>query len=139
MSAPAKLNVTLGQEVVVLPHTGGYPSRPQFGLRVTRVSPSGKFEIAAGDRTRFFNAQGYEVADNLNGKVKGYGATVSTDVRGWTDRSEQDTRQKAAAGALNDVKLGEQVRSTYSKEYMLAQVAKLEELLRTAREAVSAI
>jgi len=140
MNAPAKLNVTVGQEVVYLPWTN-HETRANFGWTVTRVSPSGKFEVTAGHDgsvVRYFNAQGYQVEGNMNGKVKSYGARIDTDVAAWRNKSDRTARAQLAASALNDVKI-ETIRSTYSKEYMLEQVAKLEALLQTARAAVEAV
>ena len=140
MNAPAKLNVTVGQQVVFLPHTN-HNTRPSFGWTVTRVSPSGKFEVTAGHDSsvvRYFNAQGYQVEGNMNGKVASWGARIDTDVTYWKDKSERTARQQVAASALKDVRV-EDIRPTDSKEYMVEQVAKLEALLKAAKEAVDAI
>lgn len=139
MNAPAKLNVTVGQEVVFLPWAD-HVTCVNFG-RVTRVSPSGKMEVTAshdGSVIRYFNAQGYQVEGGMNGKVVSHGERIDSDVAYWKDKSERTARQQVAARALKDVRV-EDIRSTYSKEYMLEQVAKLEALLQTARIAVEAI
>ena len=81
----AKLNVTVGQSVVLIPHARGYCEQraPLFGYTVTRISPTGKFEVTGESGNKcFFNAQGYEVELNMNGKVKSYCCRVSLDVEG---------------------------------------------------------
>lgn len=141
MNAPAKLNTTVGQEVVFLPYTS-YEHRPQFGWKVTRVSPSGKMEVTAPHNPAvvlYFNAQGYEVQGNMNGKLKSYGSTVNTDVDGWKARTAFRQRAETAAQAVNAVKVTEAVRGSWGKEHMLRELEKLEAALAIARAAVNDI
>lgn len=144
MNTPAKLQVTVGQSIVFLPWTN-YEDRPSFGWVVSRVTPSGKFEVSAKSDngalslTRYFNAQGYQLDDNFNGKVSRHGARVETDIAKWEARNLKHNLLQNAAVALNAVTLKEQVRHTWGKDSMVAKLAELEALLASARIAVGAL
>lgn len=139
----AKLNVTVGQELVVLPSTS-YEDRPNFGYVVTRVSPSGKFEVRHPTQTGsaftyFFNTDGRELAGGMNGRAIYDGARCETDVAAWRARAARRKALVNAATAINDVKLTQQVRAQWGKEAMQSQIDMLQSLLDAAKAAVAAL
>jgi len=145
---PAKLNIIVGQPLVFLPPTGGYDDRPSFGWHVTKVSPTGKFELTSdtgkdfttgGPLVRYFNNQGYQVEDNMNGRVMSYGGRVSVDVEGWVRKVADDGRARHAADALNNVKLAQAARGTWGKESLQTRLSELENLMALARAAVEVL
>lgn len=127
-------SLTLGQEVAI-GTSGSYETRYSFDWTVVRITPSGQVVVSKADQERRFNARGYEM---------GRGDTWRTpflveDVARVRDQQARAARARAAAAALNEVSQLERVRDTYSKEFMLEQVAALEALVAKARAAVEAI
>jgi hypothetical protein len=144
---PPKLNVTVGQRVVWVDYgTGRYEARPSFNWTVTRVTPSGKFELTADHNTpaslvvRAFNAQGFQLEGGLTGRVAKYSnVRICTDVAEWEAIAAKRVRAQVAAEAVNAVKLPEPARYTGGKDGLQRQVAELEALLALARAAVEAM
>lgn len=129
------------------------PARYTFGWIVERVTPTGKGvavrKIPRLNGTeevhkRGFQHQGYETQDNEkgpnpNGAVRNYGGRFYQDVEGLRAQMERQARSRKASEALNEVKLGNPARDTWSKDSMLEEVTRLEALVAAARAAVEAI
>lgn len=142
MTAPAKLAVTVGQAVVYLPCTN-YDPRPSFAWTVTKVSPSGKFEVTLpterGPVVRYFNSQGYEVVGNMNGKLKTFGDRISTDLPHWQAYTGEKARRAAVERAARELELVDTPRAQWVKPAMQAAVLLLEQKLAELKAAVEAL
>lgn len=149
---PANITVTVGQELAMQDNgSGNYAPRFHFGWTVTRVTPSGKFEAWNGKQKpevgydytrRYFNAQGYELQDGLNGKVKRYGAIARTNVAELRARVAAKERIHTAVGLINKISSNEfrVMHADYqSKDTLLAQLSLIDEAVAAARAAVEAI
>lgn len=149
---PAQITVTVGQEVALEDNgTGRYPARYTFNWTVTRVTPSGRFEVWNGqpapttgyDYTRrYFNNQGYELQDGFNGKIKNYPLRACTNVAELRARVAAKERIYAATALVNkiyatDNRIHEPAYQT--KGSLLTHLSLLEEMLAAARAAVEAI
>lgn len=107
--------------------------RYQLGYTVTKVTPSGQVTITrdSDGYERKFNAKGHEM-NKLS-----CGDTLRLDVEAVQAEMNRVSRYRAAADALNNVRLGEQVKYTWGADSMRNRIAELEALLAKAKEAVN--
>jgi hypothetical protein len=105
----------------------------QLGYAVTKVTPTGQVTIKR-------DSDGYERKFKPNGHEMNklaYGDTLRLDVEAVQAEMNRVSRHRAAADAINNVRLEEQVKHTWGADSMRDRIADLEALLAKAKEAVN--
>lgn len=124
------MNVTIGQEVAIMPETSW--GIPVYG-RVTAVTKTGQATVVAtiGGHTYRFTPRGVELGSGSSL----YRRRMETDVAKVRANQAFREAQTAAATALNAVKVSRTVQQ-WGHESMLEEAVKLQTLLDEAVKAI---
>lgn len=147
MNATTRTPVTLGQEVVVLHHSGSIMSdgpRAAFGYKVTKITPTGQITVTHAAATAV-DAEGlrFKPSGSIYGWTQIGGSSYSSigldfDVAG---RRAEVARRERAIKAINAISAvqADRTRHSWGIPAMQKEVERLEALVAAARQAVDAI
>jgi hypothetical protein len=134
---------TVGQEVAVARH-GSWNTNYHFGYFVHKVTPSGQVTVRQprdvssiypeGFYERRFDKDSYEMGTTCSKYNRDRLMSNVAELR-----EGEAKKQRAATAAALITKLGDECKSTYSKEHMLEAIAKIEATLAAAKLAVEAV